>query len=97
MRRGGQQWGRALVVAACCWTAEAHAQAVPPATAPTTPSQADSVKTAPATFVVDTTRRVTVVTAEPSDAVTRPLAVRIGAAIVVITLTTLLLYNVRSR
>jgi hypothetical protein len=49
------------------------------------------------TFVVDTARTVTVVSAEPSDAVTRPLAWRIGAAIVVLTLSTLLLYNVRSR
>ena len=57
----------------------------------------DSAKNAAPTFVADTARHVTVVTTEPSDAVTRPLALRIGAASVVLTLTTLLLSNVRSR
>ena len=48
--------------------------------------------------MADTTWHVTVVAAPgPSEALTRPLALRIGAAIVVLTLTTLLLYNVRSR
>jgi hypothetical protein len=48
--------------------------------------------------VADTTWHVTVVTAPgPNEAVTRQVALRIGAAIVVLTLTTLLLYNVRSR
>ena len=58
----------------------------------------DSTKTSTPTFVADTTWHVTVVAAPgPSEALTRPLALRIGAAIVVLTLTTLLLYNVRSR
>jgi len=35
--------------------------------------------------------------AEPADPVTRRLAVRIAAAVAVLTLSTLLLYNVRSR
>ena len=47
--------------------------------------------------MADTTRRVTVVSAEPTEAVTRRSALRIAAAIAVLTLTTLLLYNVRSR
>ncbi|MBJ6107515.1 hypothetical protein JAO73_00720 [Hymenobacter sp. BT523] len=66
---------------------------------PATPARSDSLKTPAPTFVVDTARQVTVVSApaEPSDVVTRPLAWRIGAAIVVLTLSTLLLYNVRSR
>ena len=57
----------------------------------------DSLKASSPTFVADTTRRVTVVSAEPTEAVTRRSALRIAAAIVVLTLTTLLLYNVRSR
>jgi|GEM_PF-7046473 len=59
---------------------------------------ADTLKPTP-TFSIDTTRISTAVlpTAEPSDKVTRPLALRITAAIVVLTLSTLLLYNVRSR
>ncbi|MBF9235908.1 hypothetical protein I2I05_00725 [Hymenobacter sp. BT683] len=73
----------------------AQAQTVPPA--PAALPGADSVKIPPPTFVVDTARSVAVVTAEPSEVVTRPLAWRIGAAILVLTLTTLLLYNVRSR
>jgi hypothetical protein len=48
--------------------------------------------------VADTARRVVVVsTTEPTNEVTRRTGLRIGAAIVVLTLTTLLLYNVRSR
>ena len=58
----------------------------------------DSTKTSTPTFVADTTWHVTVVAAPgPSAALTRPLALRIGAAIVVLTLTTPLLYNVRPR
>ena len=95
MSRSWHRWGRA-VVAACCLTA-AHAQTVPPTATPAAVPRPDSVRIAPSTFVLDTTRNVTVVTAEPTEAVTRPLALRIGAAILVITLTTLLLYNVRSR
>ena len=76
----------------------ARAQTVPvSAPANVASPRADSVKAAPPTFVADTARNVAVVTAEPTEAVTRPLALRIGAAIVVLTLTTLLLYNVRSR
>ena len=73
----------------------AHAQAppVPPVAAP----RPDSLPNPPPTFVADTARHVTVVSAEPTDAVTRRSAWRIGTAIVVLTLTTLLLYNVRSR
>ena len=77
-----------LVVAAGLLAAAAHAQTLPPP---------DSAKTARPTFVTDTARQVTVVSTEPSDVVTRRLGLRIGAAIVVLTLTTLLLYNVRSR
>ncbi|WP_310393134.1 hypothetical protein [Hymenobacter sp.] len=65
--------------------------------APAVSPRPDSVKSPPPTFVADTARRVSVVTAEPTDAVTRRSAWRIGAAIAVLTLTTLLLYNVRSR
>ncbi len=74
--------------------AAAQAQTVP---APVASPRPDSAKIPPPTFVLDTARTVTVVTAEPSEVVTRPLAWRIGAAILVLTLTTLLLYNVRSR
>jgi hypothetical protein len=97
MRRAAVQWGRGLALAACLVPA-ASAQTVPatPA-APIVSPRADSLKTPVPTFVADTARNVTIVTTEPSDAVTRPLAWRIGAAIVVLTLTTLLLYNVRSR
>ena len=55
---------------------------------PTSSPQPDSVKTPLPTCVADTARHVTVVTAEPPEVVTRPLALRIGAAIVVLTLTT---------
>ena len=87
MRRGGR-WR--LGLAAGLLTAAAHAQTVP---AP----RPDSIKASAPTFVADTTRRVTVVSAGPTEAVTRRSALRIAAAIVVLTLTTLLLYNVRSR
>ena len=73
----------------------ARAQAVPPA--PAVSPRPDSAKAPPPTFVADTTRAAPGVGAEPGTAVTRPLALRIGAVIVVLTLTTLLLYNVRSR
>ena len=88
MRRAAQ-WR--LVAAAGLLATAAHAQTTP---AP----RPDSLKTPPPTFVVDTTRRVVVVNAaEPTDAVTRRTGLRIGVVIVVLTLTTLLLYNVRSR
>ena len=92
MQRAARRWGRGLALAICLLPA-ARAQTVP---APTTP-RPDSVKTARPTFVADTARRVTVVSPEPTDAVTRRTGLRIGAAIVLLTLTTLLLYNVRSR
>ena len=59
----------------------------------------DSLKASSPTFVVDTARQVVIVgaVAEPPEALTRRSGLRIGAAIVVLTLTTLLLYNVRSR
>lgn len=97
MRRAARQWGWCLAVAAYLLPA-AHAQTLVPA-APVTPVVAprtDSIKVPP-TFVVDTARQVTVVTTEPTDAVTRRTGLRIGAVIVLLTLTTLLLYNVRSR
>ncbi|MGY3088503.1 hypothetical protein ACVWYF_001536 [Hymenobacter sp. UYAg731] len=80
-----------LVMAAGLLATAAHAQTVP------TPLP-DSIKKPPPTFVADTARRVVVVsTTEPTSEVTRRTGLRIGAAIVVLTLTTLLLYNVRSR
>lgn len=88
MRHAARRWAGGLLVAAGLLSA-AHGQTVAP--------RPDSLKTPPPTFVVDTARQVTVVNAEPPETVTRRSALRIGAAIVVITLTTLLLYNVRSR
>ena len=80
-----------LVLAAGLLATAARAQTVP-VLAP------DSTKKPPPTFVADTARRVVVVsTTEPTTEVTRRTGLRIGAAIVVLTLTTLLLYNVRSR
>ncbi|GAB2859483.1 hypothetical protein [Hymenobacter ruber] len=80
-----------LLVAAGLLATAARAQTVP------TPLP-DSIKKPPPTFVADTARRVVVVsTTEPTTEVTRRTGLRIGAAIVVLTLTTLLLYNVRSR
>ncbi|GAA4351356.1 hypothetical protein GCM10023185_09930 [Hymenobacter saemangeumensis] len=82
---------RRLLLLAGLLPALALAQAAPPA-------PADSLRPAP-TFSVDTSRTANVVTPtnEPSDKVTRPLAIRITAAIVLLTLSTLILYNVRSR
>ena len=87
MRRAA---GWRLGVAAGLLAAAAHAQTVPA-------GPIDSIKTPPPTFVVDTARHVVVVSTEPTSAVTRRTGLRIGVAIVVLTLTTLLLYNVRSR
>ena len=88
MRRAARCWvvgGMGLLATA------AHAQTVP---AP----RPDSLKTSAPTFVADTARHVRVVVpTEPTNEVTRRAGLRIGAAIVVLTLTTLLLYNVRSR
>lgn len=90
MRRPVTQALRGLVLAALL-PALASAQTTP-ATA------ADSLKPVP-TFAVDTTRLTSVVAVapEPSEQLTRPTALRITAAIVLLTLTTLVLYNVRSR
>ena len=96
MRRTTRQWERGLLVAACLLRPAAHAQTVP-APASTVSPLPDSLQAKRPTFVADTARHVVVVTSEPTDAVTRRSALRIGAAIVVLTLTTLLLYNVRSR
>ena len=88
MRRAAR-W-RLMVLAGLLATT-ARAQTVP---AP----RSDSIKKPPPTFVADTARHVVVVsTIEPTSEVTRRTGLRIGAAIVVLTLTTLLLYNVRSR
>ena len=87
--RPAAQWR--LVVAASLLATAARAQTVP---APLP----DSIKKPPPTFVADTARRVVVVSPpEPTTEVTRRTGLRIGVAIVVLTLTTLLLYNVRSR
>ena len=75
----------------------ALAQTSPPPHQAASPAP-DSTKTSTPTFVADITWHVTVVTAPgPIEAVTREVALHIGAAIIVLTLTTLLLYNVRSR
>ena len=80
-----------LLLAAGVLATAARAQTVP---APLP----DSTKKPPPTFVADTTRHMVVVgLPEPTTEVTRRTGLRIGAAIVVLTLTTLLLYNVRSR
>jgi hypothetical protein len=93
MRRAAR-W-QLVVAAGLLASAAGHAQTVP---APTAAPRPDSVQKPAPTFVADTTRRVVVVdTTEPTDAVTRRTGLRIGVAIVVLTLTTLLLYNVRSR
>ena len=100
MRRAARRWGRGLVVASCLLAGAARAQTVPgpPVAAPVAAPRSDSLKPAPPTFVADTTRPALVVNAaEPTTAVTRRTGLRIGAAILVLTLTTLLLYNVRSR
>ena len=97
MRRAARRWGRGLLVAVCLLPA-ARAQTVPAAPAPVAAPRPDALKNPSPTFVVDTARHVVVVDAtEPTQAVTRRTGLRIGVAILVLTLTTLLLYNVRSR
>ena len=87
--RPAAQWR--LVLAAGLLATAARAQTVPP-------PPPDSTKKPAPTFVADTARHVVVVVpAEPATEVTRRTGLRIGAVIVVLTLTTLLLYNVRSR
>lgn len=96
MRRAG--WWGLFVGAMSLLPAPVRAQGLPvPLPPPGVSPSADSVKPTPPTFVADTARHLPVVTAEPTDAVTPRLGLRIGAAIVVLTLSTLLLYNVRSR
>ena len=88
MRRAARRLARVLAVAACGLPA-AGGQARP-----------DSVRAPVSTFVADTARHASAVAlapAEPTAAMTRRRGLRIGAAVVVLTLTTLLLYNVRSR
>ncbi|GAC1588873.1 MAG: hypothetical protein NVS3B25_05950 [Hymenobacter sp.] len=97
MRRAMRPGARVLALAAGLLPA-AHAQITPgPRPVPVASPRPDSVKAARPTFVADTGRARPVVTAAPSEALPRRLALRTGAAIVVLTLTTLLLYNVRSR
>ena len=87
--RPAAQWR--LVLAAGLLATAARAQTV-------APPPPDSTKKPAPTFVADTARHVVVVVpAEPTTEVTRRTGLRIGAVIVVLTLTTLLLYNVRSR
>ena len=88
MRRAARWW---LVVLGLFAGAATHAQTG-------AAHRPDSLKASVPTVVADTARQVVVVASpEPPDIVTRRTGLRIGAAIVVITLTTLLLYNVRSR
>ena len=87
--RPARRWRLAL--AAGLLATAARAQTVP------TPPPNSTKKHAP-TFVADTARHVVVVSpTEPTTEVTRRTGRRIGAVILVLTLTTLLLYNVRSR
>lgn len=95
--RQARQVGRGLLLAAWLLPTAAPAQTVPAPATPATAPRPDSVEKPPATFVADTARRVVAVSSEPTNSVTRRSGLRIGAAIVVLTLTTLLLYNVRSR
>ena len=89
MRRAARRLGRVLLlVLATGGLPAAFGQARP-----------DTLKNPAPTFVADTARRVVVAAAppEPPTAVTPRRGLRIGTAVVVLTLTTLLLYNVRSR
>lgn len=104
MRRAARRWGMGLTVASYLLAGAARAQTVSgppvvtPIVLPVISPRPDSLKLPPPTFVTDTARPGPVVNvAEPTTAVTRRTGLRIGAAIVVLTLTTLLLYNVRSR
>ena len=102
MRRGARRWGRGLAVAASLLLPAAARPQTLPAPGPVPKAAAprpDSLPPPAPTFVADTTRPAVVVVdaAEPTLAVTRRTGLRIGAVIAVLTLTTLLLYNVRSR
>lgn len=84
--------------------AEAPAQPAAHVPGPVAPAvvaspAADTTRRASLVVAADTARRppAALPAAEPTDQVTRRSALRIGAAIVALTLSTLLLYNVRSR
>lgn len=76
--------------------------AVPaPVVAPVAPAVATAVGAAPVVLPADTLRRPVPAPAgiapDAPEKITRPLAIRIAVAIAVLTVSTLLLYNVRSR
>lgn len=80
----------------------AHAQLTPvsppiPLEVPVPPTVIDTLKKPVAGLVPDTARVAIAPPAEPNEKLTRPRAIRIAAAIVVLSLSTFLLYNVRSR
>lgn len=80
--------------------APAGSPAVVPAPVPVNnPPVAPAVDAAPGVVPVDTVHRAGIVGIQPEvpEKVTQSLALRIVGAIAVLTLTTLLLYNVRSR
>ena len=99
--RWARRWGLGPAVAAATLAMgllpAARAQTVPGPPPTAVAPHPDSIKRPPPTFVVDTARHVIVVTPAPTDVVTHQLGLRIGAAILVLSLPTLLLYNVRSR
>jgi len=100
MRRAGVWSG--LVLSLGLLAAPARAQLTPvsppiPIEVPVPATVVDTLKRPVTGLVPDTTRVVIAPAAEPTDKLTRPLAIRIAAVIVVLTLTTFLLYNVRSR
>lgn len=103
MQRAARRWGRGLTIASYLLAGAARAQTMskPPVVAPVVlpviSPQSNLLKLPPPTFVTDTARPDPVVNAaEPTTAATHRMGPRIEAAIIVLTLTTLL-YNVRSR
>ena len=68
-----------------------------PLEVPVPPTVVDTLKKPVVGLAPDTARVVIAPAAEPSAKLTRPLAIRIAVAIVVLSLSTFLLYNVRSR
>lgn len=100
MRRAGA-WG-GLVLGLGLLATPAQAQLTPvsppvPIEMPVPATVVDTLKKTVTGLVPDTTRVVIAAPTEPSEKLTKPLAIRIAAVIVVLTLTTFLLYNVRSR
>lgn len=100
MRRAGTWCGLGLSLGLLA--APARAQLTPvsppvPIEVPVPPTVLDTLKRTVIGLVPDTTRVVITPAAEPTEKLTRPLTVRIAVVIVVLTLTTFLLYNVRSR